>query len=127
MRIVISLLLLMVLTGCGGGGSDVASDCGLALRFEGVVYPEAGFAESASKRVGEADFASCDDTGDDPQGAYFPDQPRQVEVWSFRGQDTDTVLGTREPNGEFRVFVAEGKDAIELLRAISRAQGRQRQ
>ncbi len=127
MRLVISLLLLMVPAGCSEAGSDVASDCGLALRFEGVVYPEAGFAKSASKRVGEADFASCDDTGDDPQGAYFPDDPRQIEVWSFRGQDTDTVLGTREPNGEFRVFVAEGKDAIEVLRAVSQAQKHQRQ
>lgn len=57
---------------------------------------EAGLLNGPAQCVGQADYASCDDTGDDAQSPYFPDDRRQVEVWSFDGQDTGKVLGPRD-------------------------------
>ncbi len=124
MRIVVAGLLLVLLVSCGEGEGESGgdSDCGLAIRSEGTVYSEAGFVKGPAKSVGQADFASCDDVGEDARGAYFPDDPRQVEVWSFEGQDTGRVLGTLESNGRYRVFVAEGQDADEVLRALRQSQ-----
>lgn len=124
MRIATIGLLLVLLGGCGEdeGESGGVSDCGLAIRSQGTVYSEAGFIRGSARSVGHADFASCDDVGEDARGAYFPDDLRQVEVWSFEGQDTGRVLGTLESNGRYRVFVAEGHDAEEVLRALRRSQ-----
>ena len=59
---------------------------------------------------------------DDARGAYFPDDPRQADVWSFEGQDTASVLGVLESDDRFRVFVADGEDAEQVMRTVRRSQ-----
>jgi hypothetical protein len=108
-----------LLTGCAGQ-SDVAADCALAIRHEGTTYVEHGFTSRPATRTGQADDAECDDTGTEPKGAWFPEDPRRVDVWTFDGHDPDEVLGVREPDGTFRFFVAEGVNARPIIRSLQR-------
>jgi hypothetical protein len=90
----------------------------LAIRTHHVVYVEAGFVDGSAKSDGQAEYASCDDLSDHPQGAYFPTDAHEVAVWSFVGHDSMVVLGVRESGDRFRVFVAEGQDASKVLRTV---------
>lgn len=101
-------------------GGQGASDCSLAVRRDATTYVEMGFSDRAATTVGQADESECDDMGADPQGAFFPKQPEQVDVWSFDGQDTREVLGVKLPDGTLRIFIAEDVPKAEAA-AISDA------
>jgi len=119
-RMVAALLLPSLLSGCGGTLTQTAADCAPAIRRDGVTYVSSGFTRQAAKGAGQADHSECDDNGADARGAYFPEGPRRVQVWSFDGQDPRTALGVRQLNGTFRVFVAEGVDSSQILDALER-------
>lgn len=121
MRLVIAGILVVLIGGCADK-SRGSSDCGSAIRHDGIVYVEAGFVKGPAQPLGQADDASCDDMGEDAQGAYFPADPRRVEVSSFEGQDTAEVLGVLGSDGRYRVFVAEDEDPDEKLRAVRMSQ-----
>jgi hypothetical protein len=110
---------LQPLGGCAER-SVVAADCARIIRHEGTTYVEHGFADPPATRAGHADDAECDDQGPEARGPWFPDDPRQVDVWTFDGHDADEVLGVRQPGGGFRVFVAEGVDADPVIRSLNR-------
>ena len=111
-------LLFVLLAGCGEDEPQAANDCSRAIRLDGNVYIEAGFVRQSAQPAGQADDSDCADNGEGAQGAYFPDDARQVDVWSFDGQDSHAVLGVREPSGKLRVFIAEGQDSAQILRAL---------
>ena len=118
------LVMIFPLLGCGGPESPAGSDCSLAVHRDATTYIEAGFTEHAASKVGKADGADCDDMGADARGAYFAENPHQVDVWSFDGLDSSKVIGVRESNGIFRVFIAEAvskAEAKELSRVLPRA------
>jgi Family of unknown function (DUF6281) len=122
-------LLVVALGGCGGPQGQAASDCSLAIRTLGIVYVEAGSVRGSAEEAGRAEYASCDDNGREARGAYFPDNAREVRVFSFEGQDPGTVLGVRESDivedvasdREFRVFVADGQNVVVVMRAVKKA------
>jgi hypothetical protein len=118
MRTLVAAGLFVLLAGCGEDEPEVASDCSLAIRLDGTVYVEAGFVRQSAQPAGQADESDCADNGEDARGAYFPDDARQVDVWSFDGQDSHNMLAVREPDGKLRVFVAEGQDSAQILRAL---------
>jgi hypothetical protein len=120
-RVVLTVLLLALLVGCGEDGQST-SDCALAVRSEGTVYVEAGFVSGPAQPWGKADFASCDDNGEDASGVYFGAHARQVDVWTFKGHEPKTVLGVRVSDNRFRVFVAEGEDPIAALDLVRQSQ-----
>ena len=121
MRVLLAGLLLVPLGGCGGDQAQSASDCSAAIRSRDVVYVEAGFVRGPADMQGPAEYASCDDLGEDAQGVYFTDDATEVRAWSFEGHDPRTVLGVREQGQRFRVFVAEGEDASSVMRAVVRS------
>jgi len=117
------LVVAWLLTGCANE-STVAADCALAVRYAGATYNNAGFTEHDGVRLGDADGSSCDDVGPDSRGAYFPQDTRQVGVWSFEGFDPSEVIGSREPDGSFRVYLVEELPDIEaekIQAALARA------
>jgi hypothetical protein len=107
--------------GCGNPTSQSASDCAAALRLDATTYVERGFTHHPASRSGTAEDSECEDVGADPRGVYFPEDPRTVDVWSFDGQDPLEVLGVRESQGRFQVFIARHvstADAAEILDAL---------
>ncbi len=122
-RVALAALLLALVAGCGDDDPPGdTSDCSLSIRTNGITYDEIGFVNGPAQPVGRAELASCDDVGEDARGAYFPDDPRQVDVWSFEGQAPDLALGVLESDDRYRVFVADGEDAAEVLRSLRRSQ-----
>ena len=109
-----------------GPQGAVAADCSLLIRYAGETYTQRGFTERDGVRLGDADWSECDDLGypdHEPRGAFFPQDPRQVGVWSFEGFDPSEVVGWRASDGPFRVFLAEGlsdSEAEKILAVLSR-------
>ncbi len=62
--------------------------------------------EPGATKLGTADEAECQDDGLDPAGIVFPENPRQVAVWSFAEYSPDDVLAVRfNQEYSFAVFV----------------------
>lgn len=118
-RSVATMVLLGLVAGCGGAPAQSAGDCAQAIRKDGAVYVERGFTDLPATPAGHADTSECADNGEQPRGVYFTDEPAQLDVWSFEGQDPREALGVRESNGTYRVFVAEGADAARILDALA--------
>lgn len=110
-----------------GSQGASAGDCSLLIRYAGETYNHRGFTEQDGVRLGDADWSECDDLGypdHEPRGAFFPQDPRQVGVWSFEGFDPSEVVGWRVSDEPFRVFLAEGlsdAEAEKILTQLSRA------
>lgn len=107
-----------LLVGCGNPTSQSASDCAAALRLDATTYVERGFTHHPANRSGTAEGSECEDVGADPRGVYFPEDPRTVDVWSFDGQDPVEVLGVRESQGGFQVFIARHMDTAEAAEIL---------
>lgn len=105
--------LAIVASGCEGSpSSHGAADCQSQVRLDGRVYTSYGHTDSAASEFGVADQAECHDNGRDAPGSVFPDDPRQVTVWSFRGYATKDVVGVRFRDS-FAVFVADDVPQLE--------------
>jgi hypothetical protein len=120
---VAALAFLMV--GCSTDARDCPdasgeSDCTPLIRSEGITYTQYGHTDLAANKHGTADEADCDDEGPDACGSVFPDNPRQVAVWTFPGYPPDRVLGVRFKDS-FDVFIAASVprgQAERLLRKL---------
>lgn len=119
-RLLAGLAVTLLLVGCGGPTGETVSDCSQAVRRDATTYVEAGFTDRAASKFGHADAAECDDTGADAQGVFFPQDPQQVDVWSFDGLDPSTVIGVQQSNETFRVFMAETLSQSQA-KALSRS------
>ena len=112
----------------GGGASDVsgseaAAKCAPQIRLAGVVYTGYGYTERAATRHTVADEADCQDVGKDAAGLVFPDHPRQVTTWTFKGFPPEKVVGIRFDHGSYTVFVAESvphREGDRILRTLNR-------
>ncbi|NUR10066.1 MAG: hypothetical protein HOQ45_24060 [Nocardioidaceae bacterium] len=114
-------LVALLLSGCGGGPSGSGSataDCVLSIRTGGTAYVERGTTERPAAAAGHADGSACDDMGRDARGAYFPEEPRQVDVRTFDGVDPGRALGVRAGDGTYTVYVAEQADAQRIVRRL---------
>jgi len=116
-------LALGALAGCAASECrQAAADCQNQVRIDGRVYTGWGFTQLDATRFTLADRAECHDTGTCPVGSVFPDDPRQVTVWSFDGYPTATVVGVRSYEGSFEVFVADSvprADRDRILRELT--------
>ena len=95
---------------------QTAADCEQQVRLGSRGYTSVGFTDREATRLSTADRAECHDTGIDPEGLVFPEDPTQVAVWSFLGYPTETVLGVRVDRDTFRVFVADSASRAESER-----------
>lgn len=118
-----SVAVLFTVQSCSDSSRGSASaDCSDLLRYEGTVYKVATVqaADLAATQVGQADASDCHDTGRHPEGAVFPPNPRQVDVWSVKGFDTEAVLATRTDDGSYTIFVPENA-ADTTIKKLRRA------
>ena len=83
-----------------------AAECQPMVRFEGTIYLGTAYSSEQVTQVGMADDANCDDNGEDARGAFFPPNPRQVEVSAFEGIPTSEVIRVRQGD-LLGVFVSE--------------------
>jgi Family of unknown function (DUF6281) len=107
--ITFSILLasaLWVVLGCQSTPTETAADCSLQIRYAGTVYSEAGFSPEAGPEIGDVEIADCEDVGDAPRGAFFPEVPRTAKAQQVDGFDSGEVIGIDE--GDFvRVYLSD--------------------
>jgi Family of unknown function (DUF6281) len=110
-RTAVAATVALLLAGCAGSTNAregrAASECTSQVRLDGVIYSGYGYTDQQATRLGTADEADCHDVGPDPKWSVFPENPRQVEVWSFEGYSPHEVVGVRFDDDSFAVFVAE--------------------
>ena len=107
MRIVLLGLVLVAAAGCAQAGPRSAADCPDRVRFDDIVCTSYGATERAATPHATADQADCEDTGQDPQGSVFPDDPTQVRTWTFDGYPATQVLGVEYGVDSYGVFIAD--------------------
>ena len=109
-------VLAMTVTACAADptvSTTVEAECTPQLRLGDVVYTSYGYTDRQPKKFATADKADCHDVGRDAPGSVFPDDPRQVVVWAFRGYPAEKVLGVRFDATSFAVHVAESVPRAE--------------
>ena len=115
--VTVSLTLSFILSGCSADGSTpTASDCSAQIRVDGNVYTSYGYTDRKASRHSAAEAADCHDVGEDSAGSVFPEHPRHVATWSFRGYPPKSVLGVRFDKDSFAVFVADSAPVAERER-----------
>ena len=80
------------------------------------MYTSYGYTDRQARRHAAAQAAECDDVGEGAAGSVFPEDPRRVPTWSFRGQPHNRVLGVRFDKDSFAVFIAESVPIAERER-----------
>lgn len=111
--------LTVALAGCAGDRPDEArspQECTPQIRMGSVVYSGYAYTDRHATEFATAEEADCHDMGPSAQGSVFPDHPRQVVVWSFRGYAPEKVLGVRFDKDSFAVFVAESVPRLDIDR-----------
>ncbi|RYC14835.1 DUF6281 family protein [Nocardioides zhouii] len=116
MRTLPLCLVVVAATACSQAGSESSADCPDQVRLEGVVYTWNGVTSRDATRHASADRAECDDAGEDPEGLVFPDDPVEVQTWTFEGYSPAQVLGLRYDDGSFGVLIADDVAADEQRR-----------
>jgi hypothetical protein len=109
----------------GLGPDSGTSDCGSAVRFQGVRYDEAAYsAQLAVQRLGLGVHSLCGDVGPHPRGTYFAARSPQLSVWSFPGYDPSRVVGVRHRGHALvGVYLARALSPSEeqaLMRSLAR-------
>lgn len=115
----IGIVLAFAALGCTSYDTDAstgAADCAAQLRLDGVVYTSYGYTERQALRYAAADAAECHDVGEDAAGSVFPEHPRQVTTWTFRGYPPEEVVGVRFDADAFAVYVADSVPSAERER-----------
>ena len=127
MRVAAATALVVVaawLAGCSES-EETAADCAQQIRLDGVVYTGWSATTTDAQRFGDAERADCDDSGADPGGSSFGDEPDSVTVWSFEGYSPNEVLGVRLDQESYTIFIAdsvEDSDRDNLVRKLGRAE-----
>ncbi|RYU14349.1 DUF6281 family protein [Nocardioides iriomotensis] len=107
----VAAMLAFLLTGCAGDTTSsepsAAYECTPEIRFDGVVYSAYDYTDQGATKFGTADEADCHDVGREAPGSVFPNDPRQVAVWTFGGYTSEQVLGVRFGPDSFMVFIAD--------------------
>jgi hypothetical protein len=121
---VVAAAVTTLVTGCAAETStgQAAADCTNQVRLDGRVYSSYAYTDRSAQRYGQAEQAECHDTGDNPAGSVFPDEPSMVTVWSFDGYPPEDALGVRFDEGSFAVYVADSvprKDERRIYRELN--------
>ena len=112
-------LLPVLLAGCSADDNpQIAGECSAQIRTDGTVSTSHGYTDLVASRHSVAEAAECHDVGEDAAGSVFPERPRQVATWSFRGYPPTTVLGVRFDKGSFAVFVADSAPVAQRERIL---------
>lgn len=100
--------IAVAITGCASGpaSNSGSGDCSTVVRFDGRLYKEEGFTKSVNERIGQADLAACDDTGANARGPFFPDDPKQIAVWSVPGKNSVGTVAIRYNDHTYRLMFA---------------------
>jgi len=113
-----AVLVSLLAAGCTSDQGATSADCAAAIRRDGIVYIEAGFAKhpatatatATATASGQAERAECHDVGRDAPGIAFPPDGKSVNVVAFR-----TAIRP--------VFVAEGVASEPVMNALKRDMG----
>lgn len=107
----------------GDNQPTVVSDCQPRLRMDGIVFEQRTYAEAArSAEVGKAELSNCDDLRKDATGAFFPEDPDRAAAWSLLDLDPTQVIGVRQPDGSFSVYIALKVTPEEIQDILDRLQ-----
>lgn len=124
------ILAALPFASVGCSECDAASaDCGYVIRYEDTLYSVYSETTAASRRVGTAEQAACDDVGsgcDEPRGAYFPDDPSRVKAYAIDGYSTSRVVGVALSDGSVQIGVAQSLDQREVEKIVRDLTRRQR-
>jgi Family of unknown function (DUF6281) len=111
------LVTVVAVGGCAEReGQQTSRDCSAQVRADGIVYTSQGYTERKAHKYSLADEADCQDVGSDVDGSVFPETPRQVATWTFKGYPAAKVLGIRLGAGSFAVFIADSVASKERKR-----------
>jgi len=110
-----AVLACVPLSACGGSPDQVSADCTNLVRLDGRVYEGRGYTDRAAAALGPVEQAACYDTGPDPQGSVFPQDPDLVQAWSFPRLAPDEVIAVKRQDG-FEVFLADDLPAVRSSR-----------
>jgi hypothetical protein len=115
-RAALLALLLGALAACAGAAPEPSTaDCTTLVRYAGSTYIETSTVVEAAQAARWPDLSpagelsACDDTGPDPQGAYFPDDAAPVTLTALPGVDEAVAVGYRRA-GKDDVVVLVGQD-----------------
>lgn len=86
------------------------------MRVDGVLYTSVGPTHRQASRYASAEKAECHDTGRDPGGSVFADDPERLDTWAFDGYPPTKVLGVRWYGNDLGVFIADAVPAEERER-----------
>ena len=121
MRTIVVLLAVLLLTqGCSDqpGGS---ADCTARIRSGEIVYTSYDTTRQPATEHGTAEEAECHDVGADADGSVFTDDAPTVTTWAFEGYSTDEVVGVRQGQHRYAVYIATSVSDAErdqLLAAL---------
>lgn len=123
MRTIAALAVLLVLSGCSGGGCEGAeADCTSQVRLDGVVYNGYGTLPAEVTPIGDVERAECSD-GCDARGSYFPDDPETEEAFAIEGHDPSEVVAVHWRKNRYTVYVVESmsdQETEELFAELRR-------
>lgn len=54
-----------------------------------------------------------------PARGLFPTDPERIATWALEGHDPRRVVGVRQSDGTYQVFVAEGVDGDAVVDRIT--------
>jgi Family of unknown function (DUF6281) len=119
----VAVTVAFLVAGCASSTKaregSAAYECTTQIRLHGVIYSGYGYTDQEATRLGTADEAVCHDVGRDAPGSVFPDDPRQVAVWTFAGYAPDQVLGVRFGQDSFAVLIADSVPRHQADRILS--------
>ncbi|SOC49706.1 hypothetical protein SAMN05660748_2438 [Blastococcus aggregatus] len=110
----------------GGPGPSVVADCSFAVWFEGTMYVAEALVRPPAAPVaelGEAEVASCNDTGPLPGGVARPETPRRVTASAYPGYGPEQVLTVADPDGVLALLSADlpREQRLPILAALQQA------
>lgn len=123
MKFLVLWLVMVVAAGCSQAGTQSSADCAAQVRVAGVVYTSYGTTYREATRHVDADEAQCHDVGPTAPGSVFADNPEQVRTWTFDGYSPDDVLGVKNGNDGFGVFIADNVPVDERERIHAELSG----
>lgn len=109
--LLLPLLLLPLLVACGGSSSTASADCAVLLRLDGTTYRQAAFVPLAGPAPAagmRAETSSCDDTGPQARGTWWPPRPRTTAVVVLDGAEVAEAIGDPAEGDSITVYVATG-------------------
>ena len=106
-RLTACAVLFFAAAGCSGDTTGGTSDCGVFLKWNGVIYEGTNVSKiDSADEIGMGQVSDCDDVGEDPQGAYVDDSTPSQTIRAVRGAAPSEAVVVESGGGAI-VFIAQ--------------------